>query len=81
MMTSARGLRGVVLCAADAAWTVDNGFRFTNNTGSTVYIHYMTNSPNSGRAIFAYVIVDPSGKIMTFWETTFKYLESVIAGL
>lgn len=67
--------------AADAVWTVENGMPAINRYGQTVYVHFMGNDPNSMKAKFAYVVVNESGKIITYWSMGVKELQEYVPKL
>jgi hypothetical protein len=67
--------------AADAVWTIEHGFMVTNRYGQTAYVHFIGNSSRSMDAIFAYVVTNPAGRIITFIPMRWSELQQYVPGI
>ena len=67
--------------AGDAVYVVENGVQVINKYSQTAYVRFMANDPTSKDAIFAYVVVDAQGQIITYWGMTMKALSEYVPGL
>ena len=65
--------------AADAVWVTENGIPLINRLGQNVFVRFMATTESGVK--FAYIVVNETGRIITFWAMGLSELGTWIPNL